>query len=178
MGGLSENVISCYTLLVRKRQKNNQHVITEGEKADAFYIVFEGEFEIVKNLSLVPKQKIDARRYFDKRDKADFKSYYHTVIKTFSNMNTIRREVPIKFIGPGQIFGLEDSITRKDDLRYYSYSVTCKSASGMVLEFSRVGTFTKLAFNENTWRYLLQVAKDTVERLSNMEKKSKRRLKL
>lgn len=95
-----------------KKTEKNQHMILEGTKADAFYIVFDGEFEITKNLSLVPKRKIDARRYLNKRDKNDFKSYYHTVIKTFSNVNSINREVAIKFIGPGQTFGLEDSITR------------------------------------------------------------------
>lgn len=100
------------------------------------------------------------------------------MIKTLSNINTIHREVSIKFIGTGQIFGLEDSITRKDDYRYYSYSVICTSAKGFVLGFSRLDTFTKLAFNENTWKYLQQIAKDTVERLGEMEKKSKFRLRL
>lgn len=98
--------------LEKKKTEKGQHVISEGMKADAFYLVFEGEFEITKNLSLIPKKQIDARRYLDKRDKSNFKSYYHTVIKTFSNVNTINREVPIKFIGSGQLFGLEDSITR------------------------------------------------------------------
>jgi len=41
-----------------------------------------------------------------------------------------------------------------------------------------VDTFTKLAFNENTWNYLKQVAKDTVERLLELEKKSKQRLRM
>lgn len=119
-------LLRCQKLLhaidINKTQKN-QHVIMEGAKADAFYLVFSGEFEITKYLSLIPKKQVDARRYFDKRDLGDFKSYYHTVIKTFSNMNNVNREIAIKFIGQGQFFGLEDSITRKDDLRYYSYSV-------------------------------------------------------
>lgn len=112
MDGHIENVRSYFMLLKNRKTEKGQHIIIEGLKADAFYIVFEGEFEITKNLSLVPKQQVDARRYFDKRDLNDFKSYYHTVVKTFSNMNWINRELAIKFIGPGQIFGLEDSITR------------------------------------------------------------------
>jgi CRP-like cAMP-binding protein len=119
-------LLRCQKLLhaidINKTQKN-QHIIVEGGKADAFYLVFSGEFEITKHLCLIPKKQVDARRYFDKRDLDDFKSYYHTVVKTFSNMNNVNREIAIKFIGQGQIFGLEDSITRKDDLRYYSYSV-------------------------------------------------------
>lgn len=67
---------------------------------------------------------------------------------------------------------------RADDLRYYSYSVVCRSAHGLVLGFSRMNTFTKLAFNENTWNYLKQIAKDTVERLFELEKQSKRKLKM
>jgi hypothetical protein len=50
--------------------------------------------------------------YFYKRKQDDFKSFYHTIIKTFDSLKTVNREVAIKFIGPGQIFGLEDSITR------------------------------------------------------------------
>ena len=67
---------------------------------------------------------------------------------------------------------------REDNFRYYSYNVIWRSAKGLVLGFSRVNTFTKLAFNENTWNYLKQIAKDTVERLANLEKKSKQRLRL
>ena len=171
----------CHKLLhaidIRKTTKN-QHMIVENDKADAFYIVFEGEFEITKSLSLIPKKQVDARRYFEKRNQDDYKSYYHTVIKTFSNMKNINRDVAIKFIGPGQLFGLEDSIIRKDEYRYYSYSVVCRSATGCVFKFSRLNTFNKLAFNENTWKYLQQIAKDTVESLKKMEKRSKRRLKL
>lgn len=54
----------------------------------------------------------------------------------------------------------------------------CRSATGVVLGFSRTETFTKLAFNENTWKNLLQVAKETVERLDKMEEKSKYRMKM
>ena len=154
----------------KHKTKKGQHIINEGEKADAFYIVFDGEFEILKNLSLVPKRKIDPKRYFYKRDQDDFKSYYHKVIETFSNINIFNREVSIKFIGPGIIFGLEDSITRRDEYRYYSYSVICTSANGLVLRFSRLDTFTKLAFNENTWKYLQQTAQDSVESLWSLEK--------
>ena len=161
----------------RETLKNNQHIITESHKADTFYIVFEGEFEIVKNLSLLPKKRVDPKWYFNKGHD-DFKSYYHTVVQKFNHINKLDRNVVIKFIGPGQIFGLEDSITRKDDYRYYSYSVVCRSATGIVLGFSRVDTFTKLAYNENTWRYLQQLAKDTVERLGKTEKISKKRIRL
>lgn len=87
---------------------------------DEFFIVFEGEFEILKNLSLVPKRKVDPKWYFYKRNE-DFKSYYHTVVQKFNHINNFNRDMAIKFIGPGQIFGLEDSITRKDEYRYYSY---------------------------------------------------------
>ena len=45
----------------KHKTKKGQHIIHEGDKADAFYIVFEGEFEIVKNLSLIPKRKIDPK---------------------------------------------------------------------------------------------------------------------
>lgn len=112
MVGLTENVKNSFMQYRNKKTEKNQHIIMENDKADCFYIVFEGEFEITKSVSLVPKRKIDAKKYYYKRDCKDFKSYYHTIIKSFSRLNSINREVPIKFIGPGQIFGLEDSITR------------------------------------------------------------------
>jgi hypothetical protein len=66
----------------------------------------------VKNLFISPKKSVDSKMYFYKRKQDDFKSFYHTIIKTFDSLKTVNREVAIKFIGPGQIFGLEDSITR------------------------------------------------------------------
>lgn len=87
MAGLTGNAKSYFMQLRNKKTEKGHHIIIEGHKADAFYVVFEGEFEITKNLSLVPKKQVDARRYFDKRNPEDFKSYYHTVVKTFSNMN-------------------------------------------------------------------------------------------
>lgn len=54
--------------LKNKKTEKNQHIILENNKANCFYIVFEGEFEITKSVSLVQKKKIDAKKYYYERD--------------------------------------------------------------------------------------------------------------
>lgn len=57
MDGHTENVRNYFMQLKNKKTEKNQRVITENEKADCFYIVFEGEFEIIKQCVISHKDR-------------------------------------------------------------------------------------------------------------------------
>ena len=63
------------------------------------------------------------------------------------------KDVHIKILGSGKLFGVEDFMSKNSD-RKYSYSVIWKSLNSKIMIFNRDAALQKLKQNENTWHLL------------------------
>ena len=108
--------------------KRNQEVYKQGEAANAFYIVYQGEFTAFKKIKLKIHDNETLNHFKKRRNSPN----YH--MKSEDS-----KESPIGILLKGQLFGVEDSFTEKPKKdktkRFYSQRVVCTSEKARLLIF-------------------------------------------
>ena len=98
---------------------------------------------------------IDAQSYKNEPKDHNFKALYHLMKRKEEETTTNSKDVHIKILGSGKLFGVEDFMSKNNE-RKYSYSVICKSLNSKIMIFNKDTALQKLKLNENTWSLLKQ----------------------
>lgn len=96
---------------------------------------------------------IDAQTYKNEPKNHNFKALYHLMKRKEDETITNCKDIHIKILGQGKLFGVEDFMSKNND-RKYSYTVICKSINSKIMIFNRDTALQKLKLNENTWHLL------------------------
>ncbi len=143
----------------RKTVQRNQFVIREGQLAESFFVVFEGEFEMYKTVSFTEKLKFNPSEYLKKKEFSDHQTLARAAAKAEKTVQKTKN-ILLGNLGSGQLFGLvalnhldEEGEDQNTTFKYQT-SVRCLSATGVVMVFKKKETFSKLRLYGKTWKFL------------------------
>lgn len=127
-----------------------QVILSEGQKANKFHIVLEGEIELYKHVIVKEPREIDAQQYKHEPKDKNFKALYHLMKHRESEVITKTNIISIRYIRVGKLFGIEDFLSSSPD-RKYSYSAVVKSLNCKIISFNRETALPKLKAHDHTW---------------------------
>ena len=92
--------------------------MTEGEKANKLYIVFEGEVELYKKMITKLPREIDAQEYKHEPKDRNYKALYHVMKRRESEIVTSSKIIRLRDLRIGKLFGVEDFLSPNSERKY------------------------------------------------------------
>jgi CRP-like cAMP-binding protein len=95
-----------------------QIILSEGQKANKFHIVLEGEIELFRRVVVKEHKEIDAQEYKREPKDKNFKALYHLMKRKESEVVTKSNTISIRYIRVGKLFGIEDFLSSDPNRKY------------------------------------------------------------
>eukprot|EP00347_Sterkiella_histriomuscorum_P003283 403364882 len=155
----TKNSLSKLSYFFQKKQYSRSHTVyKEGETCANVYIVFEGEFEIIKkkfeydmiqqnknyNQYLGPQQNL--QEYNDENEESPQKRTASFSLPRQDQNYTQK----ILLLGRGDMIGEEDAINQRD----YTCTVKCNSLNGTLLAIKIQDFYQRIKTNQDTWKQI------------------------
>lgn len=141
--------------------KRGEIIYEQGHEADAFFIIYQGEFHTYKKVKISYSEKESIQNMKDKRDSPNY-----------GPMKFKMKESIVSIMEPGYLFGVEEAfisdLKSQEAPKKYLSKVVCASEKGILMKFCKAPTFGKLIYHDDTLKLLTNM------KTHNLEVSSKR----